>query len=245
MESRCGHQEWRGRGRLAGFTLIELLVVVAIIAILAGMILPALASSRDKARAAACKSNLRQIMMAATLYDQDHNVFPVGWPGSLNAPIPPIWYRQLQPYVGRDTRTAGQVVFICPSSIQKSGTNSALKAGGFWGYLAYAQNGFVNNGDDKIGSRHAADPAGTVLYGDTDGWDACLYPDADPKLGTGAGNVCYRHSGGTEKSSETDRGVKVLNNGVKRKGRANLAFIDVHVEMVRKASRPMFTLERD
>lgn len=104
MKRPC-HAGWRR----PAFTLIELLVVIAILAILAALLFPVFARSRERGRRNHCLANERQIGLALAMYLQDHDqIFPPGGPKVWE------WRRnrlvgQLQPYCRNEH------LFRCPA----------------------------------------------------------------------------------------------------------------------------------
>ena len=79
------HQKSFSHRVLNGFTLVELLVVIAIIGTLIGLLLPAVQAARESARRSSCKSNLRQLGLAITSYQDAYQQYPASlqWDGTL------------------------------------------------------------------------------------------------------------------------------------------------------------------
>jgi prepilin-type N-terminal cleavage/methylation domain-containing protein len=123
-----------GRRLSRAFTLVELMVVMALASTLAALLLPALASAKEKSRRTVCKSNMRQFFHACFLYanDNDEEKFPSstdnhGHPQTIY--FSDMTYTNMMDYLGGQAR-----VMSCPNIVYGSHTNYNPQIGHGIGY---------------------------------------------------------------------------------------------------------------
>lgn len=162
------------------FTLIELLIVVAIIAILAGLLLPALNASRGKAKSVSCVSNLKQIGLANNQYAGDYNEYSVPYKitasNSANQPGDywlsvfdgSVYDMTKNPLLGSYYGNTGNVM-VCPVS-RDEGISDLSKTpnGGGYGYNGWWFGRYASTTDGpylyKLSNYRKL--SSTILFGD-------------------------------------------------------------------------------
>jgi prepilin-type N-terminal cleavage/methylation domain-containing protein/prepilin-type processing-associated H-X9-DG protein len=239
--------------RRHAFTLIELLVVIAIIAILAAILFPVFAQAREKARAATCLSNLKQIGFATRMYSADYDgalvpcylysVHPADGSAPKGKPILYWFHDLLNPYVKNNG------VFVCPnwSTTYNYGRDSFPPGEGAGLRVlrySYGGNNWViwppKDGQiDHIGVMGLNRPGWSIVGTEADiqnPADVIIMVDAiSPEFWTPALHDYCNNGAGYDKP-QTSAGYPVRGNvHFRHSGGFNALFVDGHVKVLRRS----------
>jgi len=147
---RAAPSESAKSGRRGGFTLMELLVVISILAVLLGLLLPALSAAKARSKATVCQNNLGQLGRALAMYVGEFHRFPgtainplrPGFPLPAAAPATSgasfLWDDLLQPYLGRNL-----AIMFCPAHVSSA---YELLCGDYRANYSYGYNALGSGG---------------------------------------------------------------------------------------------------
>jgi prepilin-type N-terminal cleavage/methylation domain-containing protein/prepilin-type processing-associated H-X9-DG protein len=236
--SRTGSPVLACGGLRFGFTLLELLVVVAIVALLATLLLPALVKAKEQGRSSVCKNNMRQLGLAMVLYaDDDGDYLP--WPGDVDRNWHPDWV-----FGGQNNNYPNQ-----PEKWKAPGFGFHAESGSIFSYATGFQR-VAPHRDEISGTFRIYHCPSAGLLGEALRVNFSMNEELDPTSGlaqtTAAGvrlaNVVsptqkillINEEPATMKNASFKPGVDALEGFfVAHEGRVNVGFIDGHLEAMK------------